>query len=122
SIDVLTDGVTLVAVGMDGWLYTRTIASDWTQVPYSGTVIDITVLANGVILGTAPDGHLYTKDTLTSSWKYFGACCVIRTSQLPDGSILGVGPDNAIYKRQTLNADWTYVANSPAVLSVVSLY
>ncbi|KAJ3285489.1 hypothetical protein HDU79_007277 [Rhizoclosmatium sp. JEL0117] len=122
SIDVLTDGVTLVAVGMDGLLYTRTIASDWTQVPNSGTVVDITVLANGVILGTAPDGYLYTKNTLTSSWQYLGACCVSRTAQLPDGSILGIGTDNAIYKKQTLNAGWTYVANSAAVMSVVSLY
>ncbi|ORY47721.1 hypothetical protein BCR33DRAFT_714799, partial [Rhizoclosmatium globosum] len=118
SIDLMADKKTLVGVGMDGLLYTRNgINGVWSIVPNSGTVIDITVLANGVLLGTAPDNNLYTKQTLTAPWVYLGLCCVTRTAGLSDGSILGVGLNNALYKMSSLGASWVFIPNSGSVVS-----
>ncbi|ORY36436.1 hypothetical protein BCR33DRAFT_835454 [Rhizoclosmatium globosum] len=67
SIDLLSDQSTIVGVRMEGKLYTRNgVYGTWSLVQNSGTVVDITVMANGVLVGTGPDGYLYTRQTLTS--------------------------------------------------------
>ncbi|KAJ3053034.1 hypothetical protein HDU99_008058 [Rhizoclosmatium hyalinum] len=109
---------------MDGQLYTRFgITGGWNLVPNSGTVIDITVLDSGALVGTGPDWNLYIRATLTSKWaKVEGSCCVSRTAQLPDGSILGIGGDYAIYQKQSLQSSspWVVVPNSKSVLSIAT--
>ncbi|ORY47629.1 hypothetical protein BCR33DRAFT_764050 [Rhizoclosmatium globosum] len=121
SIDLLGDGTTLIGVGTDNQLYTRAgLSGAWVLVSGSGTVVDVTVLANGALLGTAPDGTLYKKTTLSSTWTLVpNSCCVIRTAQSPEGSILGVGPDNAVYQKVTLDSPWVILPNSKTVISAV---
>ncbi|KAJ3073184.1 hypothetical protein HDU99_002016 [Rhizoclosmatium hyalinum] len=104
---------------MDNLLYTRNgLTGTWNVVPNSGFVLDITVLSNGVLLGTGPDQKLYSKQTLNDPWVFRGNCCVLRTSALPDGSILGIGPDLVVYKIASLGATWYKVPNSERVISV----
>ncbi|KAJ3283435.1 hypothetical protein HDU79_009081 [Rhizoclosmatium sp. JEL0117] len=122
SVDLLSDKQTLIGVGMNNQLYTRNgLLGVWTLVPNSGFVVDISVLSNGILLGTGPDKQLYSKQNLNTPWVYIGACCVSRTAGLPDGSILGIGDDNSIYKMQSLGDKWALVPNSAAVVSVAAV-
>ncbi|ORY47615.1 hypothetical protein BCR33DRAFT_714722 [Rhizoclosmatium globosum] len=119
SIDLMSDKNTLIGVGLDNQLYTRSgLLGNWALVPNSGSVVDITVLSNGVLLGTGLDKQLYSKQTIDDPWVFQGSCCVSRTAGLRDGSILGIGDGNTIYKMANLGAPWTYVPNSAAVISV----
>ncbi|ORY47621.1 hypothetical protein BCR33DRAFT_806359 [Rhizoclosmatium globosum] len=122
SIGFIDSAKTIVGVGLDNQLYTRSgIVQDdssWTLVPNSGTVVDITAMSNGVIVGTAPDGNLYTKQDINAPWVLMpGSCCVVRTAVFGYG-IAGVGPDGAVYIKKTLEANWELVQNSKSVISV----
>ncbi|KAJ3285175.1 hypothetical protein HDU79_007507 [Rhizoclosmatium sp. JEL0117] len=116
SIDLLGDGTTLIGVGTDNQLYTRAgLSGAWVLVPGSGTVVDVTVLANGALLGTAPDGTLYKKTTLTSAWTLLNKVGDIST-------LVGVGSDNRLYTRNGLISDaWTLVPNSGYVVDITFL-
>jgi spore coat protein U-like protein len=54
---------------MDYQLYTKaTLTAPWVNIPNSGSVIGITTLPGGKILGIGTNNQLYTRDTLTSPW------------------------------------------------------
>ncbi|KAJ3285183.1 hypothetical protein HDU79_007515, partial [Rhizoclosmatium sp. JEL0117] len=126
SIGFIDSAKTIVGVGLDNQLYTRSgIVQDdssWTLVPNSGTVVDITAMSNGVIVGTAPDGNLYTKQDINAPWVLMpGSCCVVRTAVFGYG-IAGVGPDGAVYIKKILEANWELVENSKSVISVSATF
>ena len=88
----------------------------------SGSVIGITILPNGAILGIGLDNDLYTRATLTSPWVLVpNSGDVIGVTVLPNGAILGIGLDNDLYTRATLNSPWALVPNSGDVLGVTVL-
>ncbi|ORY47611.1 hypothetical protein BCR33DRAFT_782724 [Rhizoclosmatium globosum] len=122
SISFIDNGKTLIGVGLDDQLYTRSgnVHEDsyWSLVPNSGTVVDVTVLGSNIIDGTAPDGNLYTTKDLNSPWEFLpGGCCVVRTSPFDDG-IYGIGPDGAVYAKETLDSNWAMLPNSYSVVNV----
>ena len=100
----------------------QVLSQKWVQVPNSGSVIGITVLPNGTILGIGTDNLLYTRATLNSNWVQVpNSGSVIGVTVLPNGTILGIGTDNLLYTRATLNSNWVQVPNSGSVIGVTVL-
>jgi len=91
----------------------------WTRVPSSGTVIAVTVMKDGTILGVGADYQLYTRQTLSSDWVLVPKSgTVIAVTAMNNGTILGVGADYQLYTRQTLSSDWVLVPKSGTVIAV----
>jgi hypothetical protein len=116
-------GVTLLGVGMEGFLYTRNgLSGSWVQVPNSGTIKCILQLQNGTFVGIGTDGLLYTRSTLTSGWVQVpNSGVVIWIIQLQDGSFVGIGTDYTLWTRSTLTSGWVQDPNSGSVKSIVQL-
>ncbi|MCF6404832.1 M57 family metalloprotease [Chitinophaga filiformis] len=88
----------------------------------SGSVIGVSVLSNGAILGIGLDNDLYTRATLYSPWAFVpNSGDVIGITVMPDGTILGIGLDNDLYTKATLSSPWAYVPNSGDLLAVTVL-
>jgi len=123
STEPSEQGPEILCTGRNNQLYTReTLTSKWVQVPNSGSVMGVTVLPDGKLLGIGMNNHLYTRDTLTSKWVQVpNSGSVIAITILPDGKILGVGTNNHLYTRETLTSKWQHIANSGAVMSVTVL-
>jgi|GEM_PF-6011253 len=113
----------ILGVGTDKQLYTRdTLTSPWTQVPNSGSVIDVTILRDGTILGIGTDNQLYTRATLNSSWVNVpNSGSILGIAVLNDGTILGIGMDYQLYTKATLTAPWVHIPNSGSVLGITIL-
>ncbi|MBO1048842.1 MAG: hypothetical protein HEQ10_14375 [Dolichospermum sp. DEX182a] len=105
-----------------GFTKEQVLSQKWVQVPNSGSVIGITVLPNGTILGIGTDNLLYTRATLNSNWVQVpNSGAVIGITVLPNGTILGIGTDKLLYTRATLNSNWVQVPNSGSVIGVTVL-
>jgi len=133
GLAALKDG-TILGVGTDNQLYTRSEAASllqtpldkapagiWTHIPNSGAVKAITQLKDGTIVGVGMDQGLYTRATLTSSWVLVpGSHAVKSVTQLPSGTIVGVGMNDQLYTRETLTSTWVHVPGSGAVTAVLA--
>jgi hypothetical protein len=98
------------------------LSQKWVQVPNSGSVIGVTVLKDGTILGIGMDNYLWTRATLNSSWVQVpNSGSVIGVTVLQDGTILGIGMDKYLWTRATLNSSWVQVPNSGSVIGVTVL-
>ncbi|KAJ3283172.1 hypothetical protein HDU79_009290, partial [Rhizoclosmatium sp. JEL0117] len=121
SIDILTDGKTLIGVGTDYQLYTRVgLTGSWTLVPNLGGVFvqDVSVMSTGIIVGVGLNKNLYTRASLNDPWLLVpGSCCVTKASVMADGIILGVGTDGAVYEF-IVSGYWAKLPNSASVISV----
>ena len=105
-----------------GFTKEQVLSQKWVQVPNSGSVIGITVLPNGKILGIGTDNLLYTRATLNSNWVQVpGSGSVIGITVLPNGTILGIGTDKLLYTRATLNSNWVQVPGSGSVIGITVL-
>ena len=61
----------LVGIGTNNQLYIRkTLTSNWEHIPNSGSVVGITVMADGSIVGIGTNNQLYIRKTLTSNWEH----------------------------------------------------
>ncbi|KAJ3283154.1 hypothetical protein HDU79_009291, partial [Rhizoclosmatium sp. JEL0117] len=120
SIDASPDGTNFIGVGMDNLVYLRSgLYGSWTRIQTAGEVVDVTILLDESILGTAPDGTLWTLNSPSAPWvKVTNGCCVIRTSLTRAGIIIGVGPDKQLYQKVNLQAPWVLVPDSGSVISV----
>ncbi|ORY47808.1 hypothetical protein BCR33DRAFT_806568 [Rhizoclosmatium globosum] len=120
SIDASPDGTNFIGVGMDNLVYLRSgLHGSWNRIQTAGEVVDVTILLDESILGTAPDGTLWTLNSPSAPWvKVPNGCCVIRTSLTRTGIIIGVGPDNKLYQKVNLQAPWVLVPGSGSVISV----
>ncbi|KZL48685.1 hypothetical protein A2T98_16555 [Nodularia spumigena CENA596] len=112
----------LVGIGMNNQLFTRkTLTSNWEHIPNSGSVLGITVMADGTIVGIGMNNQLYTRKTLTSNWEYIpNSGSVLGITVMADGTIVGIGMNNQLYTRKTLTSNWEYIPNSGSVLGVAS--
>ncbi len=96
-----------------------TMAQSWNQIPNSGSVVSVTALPNGSLLGVGTDKLLWTRSTLNSEWVQVpNSGHVSSVAVMPDGSILGAGMNTALWTRATLTGDWKQVPNSGSVIGV----
>ncbi len=96
-----------------------TMAQSWNQIPNSGSVVSVTALPNGSLLGVGTDKLLWTRSTLNSEWVQIpNSGHVSSVAVMPDGSILGAGMDTALWTRATLTGDWKQVPKSGSVIGV----
>ncbi|MDB9520560.1 hypothetical protein PN480_01150 [Dolichospermum circinale CS-1225] len=76
------------------------LSQKWVQVPNSGSVIGVTVMQDGTILGIGMDKYLWTRATLNSSWVQVpNSGSVIGVTVMQDGTILGIGMDNYLWTK-----------------------
>lgn len=134
GLTVLRDG-TVVGVGTDNFLWmlsgpaalsqavVETPAGGWwKKVPGSNTVIAVTQLQDGTILGVGTDNALYTRAALAGAWTQVASSKAVKAvTQRRDGTIVGVGMNNALYTRATLTSPWVQVPSSGSVISVQEL-
>ena len=116
----LSTGLSVLAVGTDNQLYTRTqLTQPWVLVPNSAAVKGITYLNDGTIVGVGMDNFLYTRNSLNENWTQVpNSGHVVSVIQLNDNIIVGVGLDNFLYTRASLTAIWVQVPNSGSVMSI----
>jgi hypothetical protein len=105
---------TLVAIGQDGYLYTKSIfniTSNWTKLSENSCcVIGFDVVYNlnqGILadnsvkqtlIGVGTRQNVYTTTNLTSGWIDNGKCCITDIKSI-NGTLIGIGTDNKIYIR-----------------------
>ncbi len=112
--------VYLLGVGRSHGLWTKTsLTNTWQAVANSGSVIDVTVLADGRLLGVGKSNTLLVRDNLGSSWKAVpNSGNVIAVDVMSNGTILGVGKSLGLWTRSSLNSPWQPVPNSSKVIDV----
>ncbi|WP_231859474.1 tectonin domain-containing protein [Nodularia spumigena] len=110
----------LVGIGMNNQLFTRkTLTSNWEYIPNSGSVLGITVMADGTIVGIGMNNQLFTRKTLTSNWEHIpNSGSVLGITVMADGTIVGIGMNNQLFTRKTLTSNWEYIPNSGSVLGI----
>ncbi|MDB9381753.1 LamG domain-containing protein, partial [Nodularia spumigena CS-584] len=110
----------LVGIGMNNQLFTRkTLTSNWEYIPNSGSVLGITVMADGTIVGIGMNNQLFTRKTLTSNWEHIpNSGSVLGITVMADGTIVGIGMNNQLYTRKTLTSNWQHIPNSGSVLGI----
>ncbi|WP_414523810.1 LamG-like jellyroll fold domain-containing protein, partial [Umezakia ovalisporum] len=87
---VVNNNNILVGIGTNNQLYTRkTLTSNWEHIPNSGSVLGITVMADGTIVGIGMNNQLYTRKTLTSNWEHIpNSGSVLGITVMADGTIV----------------------------------
>ncbi|NQY07932.1 MAG: hypothetical protein HRT71_00245 [Flavobacteriales bacterium] len=109
----------LLGIGLHNELWTCDSDGTWTQVPNSGSVIDVTVMHDGTILGIGIKNKLHTRATINSPWVALtNSISLLGIAIMSDGSLLGVGTDNLLHTCKNLSSDWVKVDNSGTVISV----
>ncbi|MBE9239357.1 hypothetical protein IQ227_25975, partial [Anabaena aphanizomenioides LEGE 00250] len=97
----------------------KTLSSNWEHIANSGSVLGITVMPDGTIVGIGMNNQLYTRKTLTSNWEHIAnSGSVLGITVMPDGTIVGIGMNNQLYTRKTLTSNWEHIANSGSVIGI----
>jgi phospholipase C len=113
---------TIVGVGLDNQLYSRSNLATWVSVPGSGVATAITTLLDGTLLAVGTDLQLYQRDTLFGRWTLIPQSgSVTAVAQMPDGTILGIGTDKCLYQRRQLTDAWVLIPNSGGVIAICAL-
>jgi hypothetical protein len=92
---------TSLVIGLNNELCKRTtLTSNWIHIPTSGSVIGVTVLQDGTILGISLNNELYTCTNWTGNWVHISkGGSFIAVTVLKDETILGIGLNNELYTR-----------------------
>ncbi|ORY38127.1 hypothetical protein BCR33DRAFT_720842 [Rhizoclosmatium globosum] len=152
SIEYAPRGNKFIGVGLDDQVYIRIgLLSPWNLVPISGRVVDVTLLTNGVLLGTAWDGTMWTKADQESQWiKVPNGCCVLAVipkskppismdinpnsnsvinaipfTTMPLVNLLvGIGPDNSLWGKRAdaLTNPWTQIPSTMPILDLIEVH
>jgi len=99
----------IIGVGAyDNYLYKRdSLHANWIGVVDSGSVLDVTVMNDGRLLGVGTDYQLYTRSELYTPWvKIPDSGSAVSVSTMKDGAILGVGTDGKLWTKTTLTTPW----------------
>ena len=102
---------TIVGVGVDGFLYTKTSMTsptDYWVFIGKGSVSSITQLEDGTIVGVGTDQNLYTMhDLLNGSWTGIGYGPVIDISHIKNISNLALLEGNGTWDYTNGTIEWT---------------
>ncbi|MFB2737911.1 hypothetical protein, partial [Umezakia ovalisporum] len=108
---VVNNNNILVGIGTNNQLYTRkTLTSNWEHIPNSGSVLGITVMADGTIVGIGMNNQLYTRKTLTSNWEHIpnsGSVVGVASAQ-ESSTVINPPAPKSLNGQIVINADeWT---------------
>ena len=122
SVSTLLDG-SLLAVGVDGLLYTRASeTAPWVQIPGSGPVISAAAMPNGSVVAVGTDNLLRTRATLTSPWVVVSNSGPVQAvTVLTNGKIVGTFSGGTLQQRDTVNSPWVPLSGSSTLTSVNSM-
>jgi len=114
----------IIGVGLKKQLWVKpTLSAPWGYVLNSGSVLSITALKNGFLVGVGTNKHLYYRKSFDGHpWKKVpNSCCVKSIMQLKNGLIVGVGMRNRLWVRQNLFTRWSLrIPNSGYVTSITT--
>ena len=116
SVAMAKDG-TLVGVGMDNVLYSKTtLNGNWTRTASPGEWISyVTIAPDGSIFVIGSGNQIWKKNSYqnlpSQGWEYQGggSCCVKAITIAPDGTFIGVGTDDRLYTKasyKNLSTPW----------------